>query len=204
MRNEIIKLIENTLSLYDNCPEGGHGREHIIDVIKTSYNIAKELKVNKEIAVVSALFHDIGLLTHPREFHHIGSGEYIKNNKSEILNLFSENDINLIYKAVIEHRSGFDKTKYSSIYSKIVSDADRSVDINTMIKRSYQYNKEKNIYTEEEIYNQVYSHLVYKYGKGGKVKLNLPYSENKLERSREILADEKLFQLKYKEIIKYI
>lgn len=201
MRKEIINIVEEYLPLYDSCPEGGHGKDHIINVIKEAYLLANKLHKNSEIAVVAALFHDIGLLTHPRETHHIGSGEFIISHKNRLSDLFSQEEIDLIYYAVIEHRASY-KGAYSSIYSKIVSDADRSIDIDTMIKRSYSYNKKKNsYYNEEDLYKEVFNFLSSKYGKGN-IKLNLPYSEDRLKASQKILNNEKLFRKKYNELIK--
>lgn len=46
MRTQIIGLIQDVLPKYDNVKEGGHGKDHIIDVIEKSYNMAIEFNEN--------------------------------------------------------------------------------------------------------------------------------------------------------------
>lgn len=197
MRTQIIGLMQDILPKYDGVKEGGHGRGHIIDVIKKSYDMAIEFNEDPEVCCVAALFHDIGLLTNSRSVHHISSAIYVAENLELLRRYFSDDDIYKIFSAVLEHRSGY-KDKYTSMVSKIVSDADRSTDIYRMISRSYAYNKSKG-YEEDRIYNEVYSHLKEKY-----YERTYNFLSSKLQKdlndAREILKNEEEFKKYYKEI----
>lgn len=200
MRTQIIGLIQDILPKYDNVKEGGHGREHIIDVIEKSYDMAIEFNENTEVCCVAALFHDIGLLTNSREVHHISSAIYVAENLELLRRYFDDNDIYKIFSAVLEHRSGY-KGEYTSIISKIVSDADRSTDIYRMISRSYAYNKSKG-FEEDRIYNEVYTHLKEKYYQRTYKFLSAKLQKD-LDNAREILKDEETFKKYYKEITSF-
>ena len=197
MRTQIIGLMQDVLPKYDNVKEGGHGRKHIIDVIEKSYNMAIEFNENPEVCCVAALFHDIGLLTNSRAVHHISSAIYVAENLELLRRYFDDNDIYKIFSAVLEHRSGY-KGEYTSMVSKIVSDADRSTDIYRMISRSYAYNKSKG-YEEDKIYNEVYGHLKEKYYERSYKFLSAKLQKD-LDNAREILKDEETFKKYYKEI----
>ena len=197
MRTQIIGLIQDILPKYDNVKEGGHGREHIIDVIEKSYNMAIEFNENPEVCCVAALFHDIGLLTNSRAVHHISSAIYVAENLELLRRYFNDGEIYKIFSAVLEHRSEY-KGEYTSMVSKIVSDADRSTDIYRMISRSYAYNKSKG-FEGDRIYNEVYTHLKEKYYQRTYKFLSAKLQKD-LDNAREILKDEETFKKYYKEI----
>ena len=198
MRNEIIQLIKDILPEYDNVLCGGHGREHVKDVITKSYNIAIELEQDPEVCCVAALLHDIGLLTHTREFHHIGSSLYILKHISILEKYFNDEQIYTIFKAVMEHRSGY-KGKYFSLVSKIVADADRSSNIKTMIIRSYAYNKSK-INDKKELQNVVYNYLKEKYY-DKEYDFVSKQLQDDMNNAKFILSDRKMFNKYYDTII---
>lgn len=197
MRTQIIGLIQDVLPKYDNVKEGGHGKDHIIDVIEKSYNMAIEFNENPEVCCVAALFHDIGLLTNSRAVHHIASAIYVVEHAKFLKRYFKEDEIYKIYSAVLEHRSGYNG-EYTSMISKIVSDADRSTNIYKMISRSYAYNKSKG-YDEDKIYNEVYGHLKEKYYER-RYKFLSSELQKELDDAREILKNEEEFKRYYKEI----
>lgn len=197
MRKEIINLIkEDILPKYDEVKCGGHGRNHIETVIKKSYDMAIEFNQNPEVCCVAAALHDIGLLTNSRKYHHIGSAIYVCEHIETLRKYFSDDEIYIIFKAVLEHRSGF-KDEYFSIVSKIVSDADRCDNIVTMITRSYEYNKSN--YNGIELQNVVYEHLKEKY-------YDRQYSfiskklQHDLNEAKKILSNRELFNQYYDKI----
>lgn len=198
MRKQVIGLMQDILPEYNKVKEGGHGKDHIIDVIEKSYDMAIEFNENPEVCCVAALLHDIGLITHSREEHHIGSEIWVKEHKEMLKRFFKDNEIYRIQKAVLEHRSTF-KGKYTSFISRIISDADRSTNIYLMISRSYLYNKSKG-YDEEEIYKNVYTHLKEKYGEREYVFMSNKL-QKELDEAKEILLDENKFNEYYKKIV---
>ena len=93
--------------------------------------------------------------------------------------------------AVEDHRasSGHEPR---SIYGKIVAEADRLIDVDTVIRRTVQYGlKHYPALTEEEQYERMCAHLREKYLEGGYLRLWIPESENgvRLARLREVAAD---------------
>lgn len=197
MKKELLNLLKEDLQLYDLSPDGAHDKNHIIDVIRNAFKISSKMNLNTDLAVFAALYHDIGLLLGDREDHDINGYNFICKNQ-KIKQYFDAYEIDIIAHAVKEHRASY-KGSYTSIYSIIVSDSDRSLSIETMIRRSYLYNKDKTT----DVYNTVYSYLKKKYGYGG-IELRLDFSKEILEESRKILSDEKEFKLHYDKIISKI
>ena len=200
---ELDRFIERTIEKYKKF-DGAHDDNHARMVIKNSEYIAinimkdENIELDMNIVRVVAAMHDLGL-AYDRETHHTKSGEIVRKEK-ELRRFFSEEQIELIAKSVEEHRASY-KGEYTSVYSKIVSDADRMNDINTMIERTYKWNRKhypnKN---DEEIYNEVISHLQDKYGEKGYARFNTKYAEDVLNQSRKIIMNNEEFDKIYKDM----
>ena len=200
---ELDRFIERTIEKYKKF-DGAHDDNHARMVIKNSEYIAanmmkdEKIKLDMRMVKVIAAMHDLGL-AYDRETHHTKSGEIVRKEK-ELRRFFSEEQIELIAKSVEEHRASY-KGEYTSVYSKIVSDADRMNDINTMIERTYKWNRKhypnKN---DEEIYNEVISHLQDKYGEKGYARFNTKYAEDVLNQSRKIIMNNEEFDKIYKDM----
>lgn len=201
MRTNLDMIIERMVEQYKEF-DGAHDDEHARMVISNSEYIAKRIMEDEEISLdmnmvkVIAAMHDLGLAC-DRKTHHIKSGEIVRCTE-ELKEHFSDYQIELIAKAVEEHRASY-KGEYTSIYSKIVSDADRMNDIHTMISRTYKWNRKHfPDYNDEEIYNEVISHLQDKYGEKGYARFNTKYAEEVLNETRKIIMDIKEFDKIYK------
>ena len=200
---ELDRFIERTIEKYKKF-DGAHDDAHARMVIKNSEYIAANMMKDEKIQLdmrmvkVIAAMHDLGL-AYDRETHHTKSGEIVRKEK-ELRKFFSEEQIELIAKSVEEHRASY-KGEYTSVYSKIVSDADRMNDINTMIERTYKWNRkhypDKN---DKEIYDEVISHLQDKYGEKGYVRFNTKYAEDVLNQSRKIIMNNEEFDKIYKDM----
>ena len=93
--------------------------------------------------------------------------------------------------AIEDHRAS-SKYEPRSIYGKIVAEADRQIDINTIIIRTLQYGFANNPdLSKEEHVRRAGQHLKEKYGEGGYLKLWLPNTTNaqKLEQLRALIKD---------------
>ena len=194
----------NSLVKRYNKFDGAHDEQHALMVMKNSIYIAnrlmKEENMDLDINMVKtiAAMHDLGL-AYDRETHHTRSGEIVRKDKN-LRKFFTEEQIEMIAKAVEEHRASY-KGDYTSMYSKIVSDADRMNDINTMISRSYKYNKKHNPnFSEEELYHAVTDHLRDKYGAEGYARFNTKYAEDVLNQSRKIIMNNEEFDKIYKDM----
>jgi uncharacterized protein len=200
---ELDKFIERVIERYKKF-DGAHDDQHARMVIKNSEYIAANMMKDEKIELdmrmvkVIAAMHDLGL-EYDRETHHTKSGEIVRKTK-ELRKFFSEEQIELIAKSVEEHRASY-KGEYTSVYSKIVSDADRMNDINTMIARTYKWNKKHYPdLNDEDIYKEVISHLQDKFGEKGYARFNTKYAEDVLNQSRKIIMNNEEFDKIYKDM----
>lgn len=147
-------------------------------------------KVDRDILLASAACHDLGLVN-GRERHHLDSGEIIRKDRT-LRNWFREEQIETIAQAAEDHRAS-GKNPPRSIYGMIVAEADRVIDPETIIRRTVQFGFDH--YPEmgrEEHIGRAISHLKEKYGRGGYLKLWIPWSDNAVRLSllQDIIADE--------------
>ena len=163
---ELIEFIEkNVLPEYEKN-ESGHGLEHIKYVLARSLEFAKQVpNVNLDIIYTVACYHDIG--------HHIDaknhekvSAEIFKNDKN-MKNFFTDEEIDIIYEAIQDHRASGD-SEPRSVYGKIVSSADRRTNIDDIMKTMYTYRlKHSPHFTIEENIEEAYQQLCRKFAYGG-------------------------------------
>lgn len=203
MKQELDICIEKMIEKYKKF-DGAHDDAHARMVIKNSEYIAinmmkdEKIEIDMNMVKVIAAMHDLGL-AYDRETHHIKSGEIVRKSK-ELRKFFTEEQIELIAKSVEEHRASY-KGEYTSVYSKIVSDADRMNDINTMISRTYKWNrKHYPDLNDEELYNEVIQHLQDKFGEKGYARFNTKYAEDILNQSRQIIMNNDEFDKIYKDM----
>lgn len=202
IRKEIVEYIENEIFPIYERNEKGHGIEYIKIVIDRSFNLSKDLDVNKEMVYVIASYHDLGHFIDAKT-HEIISAKMLEEDK-KLQSWFSKDQIQIMKEAVEDHRASCRHVP-RSIYGKIISSADRTLlDIDDWIKRCYSYGKkhtpEK---SEEEQIERVYEHLSEKYGKNGYAKCYIKDEEfNKsLEKLQKELEDKEKFIRRVKEVI---
>ena len=166
-----------------------HQTEHVRNVIEESLKLAKYYPVTTTMVYTIAAFHDIGLCQ-GREYHHIVSGEMIRNNQT-LRQWFNEEQITIMAEAVEDHRAS-NKHIPRSIYGKIVAEADRLISPHSILLRTIQYGlSHYPKLKKEEQYLRFCEHLQEKYAEGGYLKLWIPESENakQLEELRKIIKD---------------
>lgn len=132
--------------------------------------------INPDILLAAAAYHDLGLIN-GRERHHLDSGAIIR--QDENLRLwFSEDEVEVIAQAAEDHRAS-GKGAPRSIYGMIVAEADRVIDGETIIRRTIQFGfKHYPELSREEHIGRAIDHLHEKYGRGGYLKLWIPWSDN--------------------------
>lgn len=172
-----------------------HREDHAIAVIDNSiklYLTAPDdirVGINPEILFTAAACHDLGRIN-GKENHHIDSGKIIRAD-SNLTQWFDGEQIELIAEAAEDHRAS-NGNEPRSIYGKIVAEADRLIDPETIIRRTLQYGLYN--YPELDIPGQIeraIKHLNNKYGANGYLKLWIPWSDNarKLAELRNLLAE---------------
>lgn len=192
--NEIRRYVESEIiPRYDNFDKG-HGRNHVETVIEQSLKLAENYEVNIDIVYVIAAFHDLGLCE-GRELHHIVSGRILLEDNF-LKSKFNGTQLEIMREAVEDHRAS-GKHKPRSIYGMIVAEADRQIDIETILRRTVQYGMTNYPeYGYEEHYARFLSHLNDKYAEGGYLKLWIPESDNarRLAQLRAVIKDEALLK----------
>ena len=146
-------------------------------------------EINPDILLAAAACHDLGLVN-GRERHHLDSGEIIRND-ARLREWFSSDEIETIAQAAEDHRaSGTGAPR--SIYGMIVAEADRVIDGETIIRRTIQFGFKHYPGLDREAHiARAVEHLNEKYGRGGYLKLWIPWSDNavRLAALQELIAD---------------
>ncbi len=186
----LVEYIEREiLPRYDHFDQA-HQRDHVTMVIQQSLDIASRLDVNTDMVYAIAAYHDTGLCE-GREHHHEVSAQIIKADQN-LRQWFTEEQILVMADAAEDHRASA-KQAPRTIYGRIVAEADRFIDPDTIVRRTIQYGMDH--YPElsrEEQYKRMLTHLKEKYGRNGYLKLWFPDSPNavRLERLHDMIDDE--------------
>lgn len=173
---------------YDNF-DAAHGRDHVEYVISQSLKLSEYYDVDRDMVYVIAAYHDTGLAV-DRKTHHLESGRIMRADRN-LRQWFSEGQIETMARAVEDHRASSDHEP-RSIYGKIVAEADRQIDPETIIRRTVQYGLSH--YPELDRgghWQRMLDHLNEKYAEGGYLRLWIPESDNagKLKELHEIIKD---------------
>lgn len=156
--------------------DAAHRRDHAEMVIHQSMALAHHYEVVEDMVYAIAAYHDTGLAV-DRKTHHIESGRVIREDK-RLREWFTPEQIETIAQAAEDHRASSDHEP-RSIYGKIVAEADRLIDIDTILTRTIQYGfaHYPELSREQHIQRAI-DHLHEKYAEGGYLKLWIPESPN--------------------------
>lgn len=166
-----------------------HSLDHAQQVIEQSLRLAEHYDVDIDMVYTIAAYHDTGL-SQGRENHHTVSAQIVAADP-KLREWFSEEQIVTIMEAVEDHRAS-SKCAPRSIYGRIVAEADRCIDLITVIRRTIQFGlKHYPNLSPEQHFARCQEHLEEKYGREGYLRLWIPYSDNaaKLELLRQIMED---------------
>ena len=136
---EIRGFIEREIvPRYDDF-DAGHGRDHVHTVIRQALSLAHFYpEVDTTLLLAAAAYHDLGL-KFGREEHHLHSGAIVRDDK-RLRQWFNEQEVETIAQAAEDHRASSDHEP-RSIYGRIVAEADRIIDSETIVKRALQYGR---------------------------------------------------------------
>jgi uncharacterized protein len=192
---EIRDFVEREIvPRYDGF-DAGHGRDHVQTVISQALSLAQYYpEVDRCMLLVAAAYHDLGL-AFGRELHHIHSARIVREDE-RLQQWFNEDEINTIADAAEDHRASSDHEP-RTIYGRIVAEADRIIDGETIVRRALQYGlKHEPGLDREGQYRRLMEHMHEKYDYGGYLQLWIPESDNakQLEAFRQTLANEEAFR----------
>lgn len=171
-----------------------HGLYHVTRVIKNSLELARMLGADINMTYTIAAYHDLGM-EGPRAIHHITSGKILTAD-ARLKKWFSPEQIKIMREAVEDHRASASHAP-RSIYGKIVAEADRDIDIDTVFTRPIQYGIEHDPDKDKEWqFKRFDSHMEEKYSNNGYIKLWIPHSPNekKLKELRDIIVNKELLR----------
>ena len=172
--------------------DDAHKEDHALTVIEQAMKLIEghESLVDRNIVMMAAACHDLGLIN-GRDNHHTDSGRIIRADM-RLREWFDEEQIEVIAQAAEDHRAS-GKSAPRSIYGMIVAEADRVIDGDTIIRRTVQFGfKHYPDLDREGHIARAVAHLKEKYGRGGYLKLWIPWSDNaaRLSALQDIIADD--------------
>ena len=176
MNPELQAYIESEIIPRYASFDEAHREDHVRTVIEQSLALAGYYDVDRDMVYAIAAFHDTGL-SEGRERHHLVSGRIIREDHN-LRKWFSEEQIEIMAQAAEDHRASSDHEP-RSIYGRIVAEADRIIDGETIVRRTIQYGLSH--YPEldrEGHWRRMCEHLKEKYDYGGYLKLWIPQSPN--------------------------
>lgn len=192
--NHALTVIEQAMHLMDSRTAWLEGQP-----TETACQWSEE--IDREILFVAAACHDLGLVN-GRENHHTDSGIIIRSD-DRLKEWFTQQQIEIIAQAAEDHRAS-GKSAPRSIYGKIVAEADRVIDGETIILRTVQFGftHYPDLGREGHIERAV-AHLKEKYGRGGYLKLWIPWSDNaaRLSALQDTIADDEAIWKHVSEIL---
>ena len=190
--NDIAAFLEKEIVPRYDAFDAGHRRDHAHYVMNESQRLAQHYPtVDRALLLVAAAYHDLGLEI-DRNTHHIESARIVREDE-RLLQWFTANEIETIAQAAEDHRASSDHEP-RSIYGRIVAEADRQIDGDTIVRRTIQFSfKHYPGMDREENYQRFMEHMAEKYAEGGYLKLWIPESENarRLADFRAILKNPK-------------
>ena len=196
--------------------DAAHKEDHAHTVINQAMSLLEGMKkwlseqtdpseewlvsIDSNILKVAAACHDLGLIN-GRDRHHLDSGTIIRNDIT-LQKWFNAEEIETIAQAAEDHRAS-GTAEPRSIYGKIVAEADRVIEKETIIRRTIQFGQKHYPTLNAEGHTErAVSHLKEKYGRGGYLKLWIPWSDNaeRLNNLQDLIADEDALRVVVKEI----
>ncbi|MCM1150808.1 MAG: HD domain-containing protein [Alistipes sp.] len=200
MNPELREYIEREILPRYESFDAAHRTDHARTVIDQSLALAARYDVDPDMVYVVAAYHDLGL-SDGRERHHLRSGELLAADPV-LRRWFSERQIALMREAVEDHRASSEQ-KPRTIYGRIVAEADRCIDPETVLRRTVQYGLEHCPGLDREgQYARCCEHLQRKYADGGYLRLWIPFSENarRLKELRALIRDREELRRRFEAI----
>ncbi len=196
MNQQLVEYIESEIIPRYAGFDEAHRVDHARTVIEESLKLAKiagqagndeRVAINIDMVYAIAAYHDTGLCE-GREKHHLVSGRIIREDGT-LRRWFTEDQIETMAQAAEDHRASSDHEP-RSIYGRIVAEADRIIDGETIVRRTIQFGLSH--YPEldrQQHWERMCAHLKEKYDYGGYLKLWVPESSNaaRLEEFRQNL-----------------
>lgn len=200
MDQQLQNYIEQEIIPQYRAFDPAHQPDHIYQVIDNSLALANSLPVNPSLVYTIAAYHDLGL-SKGRVGHETASKLLVYQDQ-RLRDFFKEDEILLIGQAVEDHRASIEYEP-RSIYGKIVSDADRDLDLDRLIQRTLSFIH--HYYVQADYYychKDTYDYLLNKYGPQAELRLwlDLPASRQRLAELQSQLMNKDFFKKQFNQI----
>ena len=185
---DLVEFIETQILPKYAAFDRAHNMEHVTRVIRSSLELSKMTGADINMVYTIAAYHDLGMSGH-RADHHLRGGKILAAD-ARLKKWFSPEQIKIMKEAVEDHRASASRAP-RSIYGKIVAEADRDIDTDTVIRRTIQFGLANYPELEKEgHWQRLREHMKNKYSKEGYMKLWIPNSPNakKLNELRNLIA----------------
>jgi len=189
MRPDLQAYIQNEVIPRYASFDKAHREDHARTVISRAMEMGKDYDIDEGMLLCAAACHDLGLAI-DRKTHHLESGRIIRSD-ARLRQWFTPEQIETIAEAAEDHRASA-TTPPRSIYGRIVAEADRMIEPETIIRRTVQYGLAHYPELDKEgHWQRTLDHLHEKYAEGGYLHLLIPGSPNEapLEELRRIIRD---------------
>ena len=180
--NEIEKAIKKIVKPFYALNDKAHSMTHAMDVVRNVKFICKELypadDLLVKLAVTAAWLHDIKC-HESRKLHNELAYEWVLQNPQILIDLgFLNEDVSIIAKACMEHRSSYKDIR--SLVGDIVAAADRgpssAADLPEMVERATTFGIKHFKLNSEDALIHAHNHMHEKFGRGSDRYDNLPKS----------------------------
>ena len=182
-------ILDRVVPQYEGF-DSAHNVDHVASVLSAALTMSRCYDADREMIAVAAACHDLGLCE-DRKTHHLVSGRIIRADQA-LRKWFSEEQIETIAQAAEDHRASSDHEP-RTIYGKIIAEADRQLNPETVIRRTIQFGlKHYPELDRDGHWQRTLEHLKEKYSESGYIKLWIPESANadRLRSLRAIIRDE--------------
>lgn len=165
MRKSIETLEQLGYEMYACVKDPAHSWDgHVKYVVRNALQIKDDLQlcINNDILSLAAIWHDVATEI-DRDNHHLIGGELFAKAARTYAPDLPVYMVEAVVKAIEEHRASY-KGTFSSIYSEVLSAADRGKpNVDTIMKRSWVYSNTPGKSTDE-VAADVARHMKTKYG----------------------------------------
>lgn len=185
---DLVEFIETQILPQYATFDRAHNLEHVTRVIRNSLELVKMTGADINMVYAIAAYHDVGMSGH-RADHHLRGGKILAAD-ARLKKWFTAEQIKIMKEAVEDHRASASRAP-RSIYGKIVAEADRDIDSDTVFRRTVQFGLSNYPELDKEgHWKRFQEHMQNKYSKDGYIRLWIPNSPNarRLSALRDIIA----------------
>ena len=191
---DLVEFVETLILPKYADFDRAHNLEHVTRVIRNSLDLVRPTGADINMVYAIAAYHDLGM-SGPRAVHHITGGKILAAD-ARLRRWFSPEQIRIMREAVEDHRASASHAP-RSLYGKIIAEADRDIDIDTVFRRAIEFGLAN--YPElddEQQWQRFRQHMDEKYSVNGYIRLWIPGSPNerRLNELRNIIAQPTLLR----------